>query len=487
MKYVTFIGINLAIILTASVFIMGSTKSAAAATLNTFINIDLSNTVNPADITFGINCDDSQYAWVTLYTQGALVKIDKVTKEVVKIYDDPKGALTAGQDFYSIARDPTGNLFVADRLFGLMWRFSPNTESWDSVKLTNSPEAFQMDTFAGGNVWTALTDTGFAGLAKIDPTTLEVTKIPIAGAAAPAAITVDSSDSNILWVTDRGNDKLYKFDLTRETVVETISLPLGPEAHNVATDSNFIYVPLDSRGEDSSRNQILRISKSDTTTRSIITTGVASSPVGPFAVFIIDDTLYWTDKNRHVGTINLSNNEKAFDTTSFADFNFFGCRVGDEFWFTGQGSAEVGYTGEVGIKKLVKEASHFRAVSTGMVKSDAAVAKYAVMIIEADYECGSGNKIVPQPRSLTGILKIDGVLKEARSISFKQLNTTSYRYHAAAGSFANLVGTANFSSLDCTNNVGHIQKTSLNDMKLIQRGVPYRLINTSDSTTIRFT
>lgn len=387
-----------------------------AVTLS-FITIDLSDvdptltdtskSKNTDDFPFGIECGDPEFVYVTIFKQGLLAKINKNTRVVEQLIDQPDEQVIAGQNFYSITRDPnSGNLFMIESSNGELWRFEPSTSVWNRIILveqiihpvvsypsgftskptevridesaapdippSHSPHTYSLDTrpqaeviFANGNIWAALSynfdfdefaeavgvsDVFFAGLVKVNPTTLQVERVQIDGADAPTGLTVDASDSNIIWVTDNLADKIYRFDTVTQTVTDTVSDPLIDEPRGIATDDSNVFVALNKFGDldgdeiPDGNSTIAQISKS-TLQVSVIDTGapVPNDDDGTFSVFVNNGLLVWTDESSHVGIIDLITGEKSFETTTDTESNHFGCVPFDgEFWFAGRGSAKVG-------------------------------------------------------------------------------------------------------------------------------------------------
>ncbi|GEM_PF-4024576 len=387
-----------------------------AVTLS-FITIDLSDvdptltdtskSKNADDFPFGIECGDPEFVYVTVFKQGLLVKINKNTRAVEQLIDQPDEQVTVGQNLYSITRDPnTGNLFMIESSNGELWKFEPSSLVWTRVPLVeqivhpavsyplgftinptfvrvdeseapeippfHSPHDYSLSTsplteiiFANGNVWAALSyqfdfdefaeavgvsDVLFAGIVKVDPTTLQVERVPILDAEAPTGLTIDASDPSIIWITDILADKIYRFDTVTQTVTHTVSDPLIDEPRGIATDDTNVFVALNKFGDldfdeiPDGNSTIAQISKS-TLQVSIIDTGapVPNDDDGTFSVFVNNGLLVWTDESSHVGIIDLITGEKSFETTTDTESNHFGCIPFDgEFWFAGRGSAKVG-------------------------------------------------------------------------------------------------------------------------------------------------
>lgn len=379
-------------------------KRAFAATTTpstSYINIDLNTYApnNPTDFLYGITCDDPNYVYTLIYKQGKVAVIDKTNQTIIGAYDDPEGPTPAGRGFYSITKDPvTGALFVNEQNNGKVWRIDPthigNASGWTSIpiveEITGNPKVDYPQTFAvrpnliridqnpgasgvetyqvpmqsfGGvvhannNIYVGLsyhvtfdpdavtyaniTGISFSGLAKIDPTSLAVTRISLPGSIGPTGLIVDSQNSTIMWVTDQWANKIYKYDLTTDSVIDTINLAANSDPRGIATDANNIYVALNALtpGGDS---EILKIAKADTSQQTVIDTGAANTLEGTFTVFVAGDLLLWTDNSAHVGAVNLTTGGKTYSTTTFAEENHFGCQVDSSFWFAGRGSAVVG-------------------------------------------------------------------------------------------------------------------------------------------------
>ncbi len=376
------------------------------------IDVDLSNTANPNDFPFGIECGDPNFVYMTIFNQGLLAKVDKVT-HAVQLIDDPDfQGEPSGQEFYGIARDPnTGNLFNNEVDNGKMWRFEPASSTWTRIPILPKiqsdmttvtypftypvkPNTLTIDesfaglgdvaygfnvpsrgtvVFANNFIWTGLTfnihfddaahsrgiqDQTFSGLARIDPSSLQVTLIPIPNSVVIAGLSVDSINPAIIWIADFGGDQLFAFDSDPNTlkVVQTIPIsaptdsPTGLSSPNiVATNANRIFVALaidNGLGNPGVFSEIAEIDRSAPNVVNIINTTAPNTIVGTFTVFVVNDILIWTDQSSHVGTIDISTNPPTVhppQTTDFSFGNHFGCLANpDEFWFAAQGTTHIG-------------------------------------------------------------------------------------------------------------------------------------------------
>jgi hypothetical protein len=88
---------------------------------------------NPEDTPFGIECGDPDFVYVTIEEQGLLARINKNTRIVEQIFNDPDGV--ENQGFFSIARTSAGHLFINERGTGKLWRFDPATEEWTRIPI----------------------------------------------------------------------------------------------------------------------------------------------------------------------------------------------------------------------------------------------------------------------------------------------------------------------------------------------------------------
>ncbi|MFQ5941684.1 MAG: hypothetical protein ACE5KA_08320, partial [Nitrososphaerales archaeon] len=310
-----------------------------------FIDIDLSGTPNPADFPFGIECGDPDFVYVTIFSQGLLAKINKSTKVVEELIDDPEGS-GGGQNFYSIARSPNpGELFINERDSGRAWRFDPSTSMWNVTPIVpeivhpnvdypfgfnvrpneirvNEGPPHGLHTYEfnlpsrGGVVFTnnfawigatvnfdfdefaeavGVSDVSFSGIVRLDPDTLEATQIPIPGAGFIADMDVDFLDPSLIWIADFTGDKIYKFDTNTLRVVQTISLPAGSNANHIANDDLDIFVALNKEGGPGQNSEIRQINRL-TENQNTIDTGAPNTSFGTFSVFRTGDQLVWTDQ-----------------------------------------------------------------------------------------------------------------------------------------------------------------------------------------------
>lgn len=395
MRRTTNVGLLLAAMLVTGIITAAMVTPRQALAQTTAPESSFINIASGSDFPYGINCSDPDYVYVTIFRDGRLAKIDKDTKAVLDVIDNPQtGAFQQG--FYSIARDGDGNLWINERDNGKVKKYDPVLDVWTTIPIVEeiagnpkvdypqtyqaSPNLIRIDenpsqfgfttyhvslpsfggvVYANGFVYVGLgystsfheeaftlagvEDLQFAGLAKIDPSTNEVTRLSIPGALSPTGLSIDTGNSNVMWITDQFIDKVYRYDLSTETVLETIELDADMRPRGIDNNSNYIFVALNKVGFFSEGNsEILRISKADTSSRTIIDTTAPNTESGTFTVFVVDNYLLWTDQSRHVGLVNLSNAAKTYETTSFSSGNHFGCLVGDEFWFAGKGSSVVG-------------------------------------------------------------------------------------------------------------------------------------------------
>lgn len=455
-----------------------------------FINIDLSTTLNQNDFPYGINCEDPDNVYVSLHNQGNLVKIRKSDKAILSYLNDPQGNITSGQDFYSIARDSSGNMWVNERDNGKVWKYSTIGNAWTSIPIAenltatfnNNPKvtyplgyesrpdvvridenpdphglhtyALSMQSFGGvisanNNIYVGLsynldfdsaaetnagiTDVSFSGLAKINPSTNAVTRIAISGSVAPTGMVIDSTDSTIMWITDREASKVYKYNLTLDSVLQTITLSAGSNPRGVDDDATFLYIALNK--DAGGNSQILKINKV-TLAQTSIDTGAPNSDGGTFTVFVANSLLLWTDQSRHVGSINLNNNnQKTFDSTVFADSNHFGCLVGSEFWWAGKGSAVVGVLDTSAItfeeenndedggndeeEPATTGSFEFKESGKVKIKENAKTRTKTIAIeVTGDYNC-DGSEVVPVASSLEGTVTYKGVEYTLNNINFE--------------------------------------------------------------------
>lgn len=356
-------------------------------TAPTYLNIDISARATAAsDYPFGMACDDSTYRVTALFSSGAFVKINRADNTYT-IYDN--NAIAAGEDWYSVLVVPSVNkAFANQKDSGKLVQFNMNTNTYGSdipipaniaggnIGYTTTYAAapndisisgggtyhFGFDSFGelkftNGYVWELIdyvydfsnadnlagsADVTFHGIARIDPDTGAVTRYAIAGASALRGISVDVTDSTILWITDITGDKLFKFDTDTGLVVDTISFSAGTKPRGVTNNSDSVYIAMNQAG-GSGNSKIMKVLKSDYSTSEIDTTALNSAG-GAFSVYVVDTVLFWTDESSHIGTILISNptTVTVTDTSSETSANHFGCVEENKITFAGHGSAKVG-------------------------------------------------------------------------------------------------------------------------------------------------
>ncbi len=377
---------------------------------------------DPSDFPFGIECNDTNFVWVTIHNQGLIAKIDKNVIDpstnlplVEAVFQDPDAFITTvpSQNFYSVARDNnTGDLYINERDNGKVWRFDPSQIAWTRIPIVENlntddnvstdvasyrtdvlpsgyevepnfitfntsegPEPFKFPAgsfsevkFANGKIWVGLAyheewdnatrNAGvpiidFRGLVKIDPSMVDVNvlqavkRIPIPDAVDITGLTIDSVDSNIMWVTDETGSHVFKFNLTTEKVEQTINLSPGSDPRGIATNADNIFIALNKPAGGNST--ILQINKLDTTQQIPLDTNAQNVRFGTFTVFVFGDFLIWTDQSQHVGKIDLVTGKRTVNATEFNESNHFGCIAKEdpttheaEFWFAGTGTSHVG-------------------------------------------------------------------------------------------------------------------------------------------------
>ena len=262
------------------VIIVSQTTNNASGVLSTpsYITIPLSDTPNPNDFPYGITCDDPNYAWVTIHSQGKLARIDKTTQAVTFFDNNPLS--TSGREWYSVVyHSASDDLFVNERDNGLVLRYDKSGNTWTNIPIVpnfDSPDVvgitypsgytvepaiirlqetsglstYDLSTgsfgeikWANGYIWVVLNyswdfdsdqallaDQSFNGIVRINPADNSVTSYAITGSAALRGITVDVTDPTILWIADNTANKVFKFDTTSNTVTQTINLPAGTNA-----------------------------------------------------------------------------------------------------------------------------------------------------------------------------------------------------------------------------------------------------------------
>ncbi len=374
-------------ILIAITISFGFSYQSAFAQVPETINIDLSGTANPSDFPYGIECDaDPNFCFISIHSQGILAKIDKTTKAVTLIADSLESA-SGGKDFYAITTDGNGNLFIPERDNGEVKKYNINTDTWSRIvvmeqvvhPLVSYPNGYLVNPnliqviepvhdshiyqfssnsfggieFSNGSVWEALNyyldfdsfaesvgviDVTFNGLAKINPITDTVSRIPLS-ASDVRGLSVDSVDSDILWITSQSDDQIIKFNTSTELVLDSATLTSGSNPRGLSTDNNFLYVALNKPAGGTS--EILKISKTDLNNQQLIDTTAPNTNGGTFTTFVFGNFLLWSDQSNHIGVYVIPLSQNFVFTTTDANSNHFMDVVGTDIWVAGQGSAVV--------------------------------------------------------------------------------------------------------------------------------------------------
>jgi hypothetical protein len=494
--------------------------------------------VDPTNIPYQITCDPTADVYMSMYNDGEIAKVSKDSKAVT-IYQANDGQ-KIGSNFYSIDYDPNSRrVFVNEQSTGLLWQYAVDTNTWFAfplveeisespkiiyrngyhnaplkISVDENPSDHHLHAYTGntgvfeqvlvkdGIVWTALsyhldfdafaetnagvTDLNFAGIAKFNPDSLDLRRIALPRATETSGLAADPSDSDILWVANRGpNTELYKFDTATETVIETIDLKGNYNPHNLAVDANYVYVPLGvSRDFENEQNSmIMRVDKATKETL-LIDTGAWNSDEGTFSIFLDEatNTLHWTDNSHHVGSIDLEKGSKLWqDNRLSINNNYFGCKVGSEFWWAAHASADIG------ISEL--EATSFALDVSGKVKKEGGTTTRDVTVqIEGDYSCDENMRIKPVVGSLSATLTMTGNNGGSRTVTkvtLQQVDDFGLKYNVNAGSWGKLSGKTMFGTIqDCHNDIDLFKTTKKNTMTLtkVESGVAvkYKVINTTD-------
>lgn len=384
LKHRIFVSLLIVLFLT-SVFTTYAPEANAVATAPSYINIDLSGTLNVVDFPYGIDCSDSTYVYQTIHNQGLLVRIDRSTQAVTLI-SDPENVVS-GQDFYAIVRDTSGNLFINERDNGELWKYVPSSGTWTRIPIVQEitgnsditypdgynvkPKLVRVDenpashglhtyefgipsfggvVFANGKVWVAIdydldfdsqaeanagaVDISFHGVVEVDPSSLATSWYSITGASNLRGMEVDG---NIIWITDQGQSKIFKFDTVGKTVTQTITLTAGSNPRELSLDATFLYVALNKpAGGNLGIAKVTKSSGASTT----IDLGVANTAGGTFATYLSGNILGWSSDSQKAGYVALTTNVVTSFTTTSTN-NHFMCTVGTQFWIAGKGSASV--------------------------------------------------------------------------------------------------------------------------------------------------
>ena len=367
-----------------------------AVSIPTYQTIDLTGRPNTNDFPYGITCADNTYRYITLFGQGALARINKSTNTVT-FFDN--NAVASGEDWYSLVTDPnTGKIYVNEKDSGKTLVFNPSDSTFTNIPvvenvaggLVSYTSSYSADpnkitvnesgaghgthnysfgfgsfgelVFTNNYVWQTLdynidfdsfanglgiNDVSFHGIARINPSDNSVTRFSISGASVLRGLSVDVTDSTILWLADNSQDKLYKFNTNSGIVTDTINLPVGSKARGVTNDSSFVYVAENKAGNGVDTAKILKIKKSDSTITEIDTNIIIGNlKSGTFSVLasISNDVLIWTDESNHIGMIQLSNNniKTSSNTSGVTSTNHFMCVEGETLYFAGHGSTVIG-------------------------------------------------------------------------------------------------------------------------------------------------
>ena len=344
---------------------------------------------------FGIECSADGYVFMTTFsgTEGGLLKIDKSNPSSATFVSQSTGA-----DWFSVEYDNNGNLFINERDNGLVWKYVASSGTFSKFAVVEQitstsgatvtypngfntePDLIHIDLTANGVgndyilnvnlgghagevqlakgfIWVSvnyaidfatdvntagIADTSFYGLAKINPSTSAVTLIDLESTGA-TDIRGISSDGDYLWITSQANNKIFKFDTSSGSIVETITLSSGSNPRGIANNAAYVFVALNKASGGNS--EVLRIDKTDLT-QTVIDTGATNDNGGTFTVFTSGDVVLWTDESGNTGNFLSSGESKVItDTSAQTSKNHYGCQVGTDFWFAGKGSVKTGITG----------------------------------------------------------------------------------------------------------------------------------------------
>lgn len=200
-----------------------------------------------------------------------------------------------------------------------------------------------------------LNDITFNGLVKLDYTTLDPSDNIYINMTANnvtdiRGLHIDKNNNNHIWITSQQDNKLIKFDLSKNDatgILASVTFPNGTEPTELSDDDDFLYIG--TVKTVNGNNSILKVNKTDITSYELIDTGATNNQTGTgsgrekggvFSTFTVPDKqlVFWSDQSKHIGYLDLGNNTKTVIQTSKPNSNHFACSADGKMWFSGEGS-----------------------------------------------------------------------------------------------------------------------------------------------------
>ncbi|MCA9708885.1 MAG: hypothetical protein KDK70_23775, partial [Myxococcales bacterium] len=171
--------------------------------------------------------------WVTGWQFDPAIRIDGETLEITD-FGNP------GMEFYGMALDADGELWVADRSdSGGVSHLDPVTGEWTVIpEAGGKTRGIQID--RKGQAW--LAGNNPCRLVQVDTATETVVDdaIELPGCGQPVGVSIDAD--GYVWVVDRDSEMAFKVDPETHAVEQTVEGLVGPYTYSDMTGSGLALV-----------------------------------------------------------------------------------------------------------------------------------------------------------------------------------------------------------------------------------------------------
>ena len=202
-------------------------------------------------------------------------------------------------EVWSLLIDSRGLLWFADAQENLVWRFSPDNETFQRYLIpTKDAKPLQLAADKEGNLW--LTETAVGKIAKVNVdkvvagTSAGIQEYPLqASNVGPAGLTI--SRDGAIWITEAFARKLAKFDpISLRLDIFDIQVPLYSPLGIAADSAGMIWVC------DHGSNRIIRLDPYTNSVKEYSTSQAAGFPVSlPYWILVDKESNIWF--NEHSG------------------------------------------------------------------------------------------------------------------------------------------------------------------------------------------
>jgi len=198
-------------------------------------------------------------------------------------------SFTSTDNLYSVAVDGSGNIYLTDTNYGVVWKETPSGGSYAHTATFGGGVTNPMGLAVDGSGSIYFADEGHNRVLKATPSPVggyTLTTVASSGLSLPSGVAVDGSGN--LYIADTNNNRVVKETLSGNSYVQTTVVSGLNAPHGVALDGNGnIYIA------DTNNNRVLKETPSG---NSYVETTVASGLNGPISVAVdVGGNVYITD------------------------------------------------------------------------------------------------------------------------------------------------------------------------------------------------